>query len=427
MTRLAIAVMLSAICMLKLSAAEQVKGGSGSESYLAQRVNISGSARGGYWTSSRTLDNEENLVTGALWLRMEAKPSDNAKLVVEGQKRDDLLFQGGSAKGNMREGYLHLRSDSADLRIGRQIIAWGRADQINPTDNLTPRDFTRYSPEDGDLRLGVTAVQANYFLEGLTLTGVWLPYFKPNVLPFPPETSALAYSQHAQEHSKRQWAIKIEQSSQAVDWSLSYFNGYDLNPDVGIDNVTHAGVTLGLNHHRIRVLGGDVATTAGRYGLRAEAAYTFTDDSSGTDPQIKNPFFYMVLGADRTFLENLNVNLQFFLRLVSHYHNPAEISDPLVRAMTIQEAVLNNQLDATQQGMSLRISKQWFNENLSSEVACIATFPRRSYLIRPKLTYAVTDRWKGTLGADVFRGGKDTYYGSLRDNSTAYVEIQHEF
>lgn len=427
MRRSVFVVILGVMFMLKCAVAETLGSAPGGESSAAQRVNISGSVRGGYWTKSKQLDNEKDLITGALWLRMETKLGDHAGLVVEGREGKDHLFHGGAVNGNVREGYLHLRSDTADLRIGKQIIAWGKADQINPTDNLTPRDFTRYFSEDGDQRLGVTAVRAGYFMEGLTLTGIWLPYFKPNILPFPPETSALAYSQHAADSSKQQWAIKIDQSGQVVDWSLSYFDGYDLNPDVGIDSVTPAGVTLGLNHHRVRVLGGDVATTAGRYGLRAEAAYTFTDDSSGTDPQIKNPFFYIVLGADKTFLENLNINMQYFLRVVSRYHNPEEITSPLVRAVATQEAVLNNQLDATQQGVSLRISNQWFNDTLSAEVACIATFPRHSHLIRPKLIYAFTDRWRGTLGADIFRGGKDTYYGSLIDDSTAYVEMRYGF
>ena len=36
----------------------------------------------------------------------------------------------------------------------------GRADRINPTDNLTPRDFTLLVPDDEDQRFGTAAIRA---------------------------------------------------------------------------------------------------------------------------------------------------------------------------------------------------------------------------------------------------------------------------
>jgi hypothetical protein len=48
-------------------------------------------------------------------------------------------------------------------------------------------------------------------------------------------------------------------------------------------------------------------------------------------------------------------------------------------------------------------------------------------MVRPKLTYAMTDRWKLTVGADVFDGPRRSFFGRLRDNSTAYAEIRYSF
>jgi len=41
----------------------------------------------------------------------------------------------------LREAYIDAYLGPLDLRLGRQIIAWGRADLLNPTDNLTPRNM----------------------------------------------------------------------------------------------------------------------------------------------------------------------------------------------------------------------------------------------------------------------------------------------
>ena len=63
-----------------------------------------------------------------------------------------------------------------------------------------------------------------------------------------------------------------------------------------------------------------------RFGLRGEVAYTFTEDNEGTDPFVKNSFLYLVLGADRSFFEHLNVNIQTI------YTKGDEFSGPQVSA-----------------------------------------------------------------------------------------------
>jgi len=45
---------------------------------------------------------------------------------------------------DIREAYVDFKGfifDNLDLRIGRQRIAWGTADKLNPTDNLNPDDL----------------------------------------------------------------------------------------------------------------------------------------------------------------------------------------------------------------------------------------------------------------------------------------------
>lgn len=68
-----------------------------------------------------------------------------------------------------------------DVRFGRQRIAWGRADKFNPTDNLNPDDFSDLL--DFGAKLPSEAIQANYYLGDFTFTGVYIPFFKPSLLP----------------------------------------------------------------------------------------------------------------------------------------------------------------------------------------------------------------------------------------------------
>jgi hypothetical protein len=394
---------------------------------LVQWAGVTGSLRGGYWSSSRSLDDREHLGTASVWLKAAPSLGPNAALTLDGWVMNQELVREDETRAELREAYLDLRLGAVDLRVGQQIVAWGRADRINPTDNVTPRDFTLLVPEDDDQRLGGPAVKATYYLGTLSLTGLWLPGFEPHTLPLerPPAGSTLR--ERVPRWPLGQWAIRIERTGEAFDWSLSYFDGFDLFPDLGLDRITPSGVDLRLRYHRIRVIGADAATTLGRYGLRGEAAYAFTEDARGTDPEVKNPFLFIVVGGDRTFLEDLNINLQYILRVVSRFRDPDEIPDPVQRDVAVQQAALTNQIDRVQHGASLRISRTWWNQTLEGELAGIVSFTRLDVMVRPKLTYAMTDRFKLTVGADVFSGPRGSFFGRLRDNTTAYAEIRYSF
>jgi len=80
------------------------------------------------------------------------------------------------------EVYIDLYLGSFDFRLGKQIIVWGKADGINPTDNITPWDFSDFLDTE-DERIGVFALKANYYIGELTLEGILIPAFAPSLLP----------------------------------------------------------------------------------------------------------------------------------------------------------------------------------------------------------------------------------------------------
>ncbi|MFH1153895.1 MAG: DUF1302 family protein [Pseudomonadota bacterium] len=72
------------------------------------------------------------------------------------------------------EVYLQGRlSDAMDLKVGRQIVAWGRSDILQVVDILNPRDFK----EPGitaveDLRLPAGMVRLDYYSENWSVSGI---------------------------------------------------------------------------------------------------------------------------------------------------------------------------------------------------------------------------------------------------------------
>ncbi|CAH1906039.1 conserved hypothetical protein [Candidatus Nitrotoga sp. HW29] len=389
-----------------------------------QKPELSGSIRAGYFSSSRKLDGKNDLGTSSIWLKATQNIGENVSVVAQGWIRNDETFRADADSKKLQEGYIKFSTENVDYRIGRQIIVWGRADRLNPTDNLTPRNFTLLTAEEDDQRLGSLAAKITYHSHENSLTAIWLPGMDPHIFPVA-TTPGIFFTQHIP-HTNR-IALKFDHSGGNVDWSASYYSGLDLTPDIAIGATTLSGTNIIFDHNRIHVLGMDAATVIGRYGLRAEAAYTWTANTGENDFLVKKPFLYMVMGGDRTFLDYLNINIQYYLRHVTNYSDPQAITDPLLRPVAIQTGALWNQFSRSQHGVSIRISNKWFNETLEGEIAAVGSFGQSNYFIRPKLVYAFSDNVKGSLGLDIYRGDNNTFFGRLRDNSLLFAEMKYGF
>jgi hypothetical protein len=393
---------------------------------VLERWGLTGAVRAGYWSSTRNLDAEQHLGAGMLWLKLSRRASSRVSVFAEGWTALRGPFDDGDAAGELREAFVDVRLGRLDLRAGRQIIAWGRADGVNPTDNLSGQDLTMLVPDDADRRLGTTAVRASYYVGDISFTGVWLPEFRGHAFALPSPPPGVSFLPEDERWPGNQWALRVEQTGRRVDWSASYFRGRDMAPDLGVGSQPDGSPGVRLSHHRLRVLGADMTANLGRYGLRAEGAYVDTDDARGDDPFTKNPFVFVVAGADRTWGGLLNLNVQYLFRFV--------LDDPRLPTATgfaplvaAQQAILNSQTRRVQHGASFRLGYKWLHETLEAELSAAAYAGPQGAAVRLKLAYALTDNWKALVGAEIFRGAAASLFGLLRENSTAYLEIRWNF
>lgn len=387
---------------------------------------ITGSLRGAYWSSNRLFDDEQDVGVASAWLKLDKRLVPGLSVFVEGYVADQDVFDDGDANSRLREAYVNGRTGDWDYRIGKQIVAWGRTDRLNPTDNLTPRDFTLLAPEIDEDRFGSEAVKVTRVLDRFTsVTGIWIANFRPNVVALPAPPGVL-YQENIPD-SARQWALKLDQSGKDIDWSVSYFDGIDLNADPEPGGTAGGNTIIRLDHHRVKVVGADAATTHGAYRYATEVAYTRTEDADGVDPTIRNPFLYLVVGIERDFGDNLNAIVQGFYRHVENYSDPEQIADPQLRALAVQAAIASNQYDESQYGLSVRIGKKWWNETLEGELAGSMLLNRSGYVLRPKLIYILSDSFKFIAGAEYYHGSDKTTYGLLEKNRAVFTELRYFF
>ena len=75
----------------------------------------------------------------------------------------------------------------------------------------------------------------------------------------------------------------------------------------------------------------------------------------------------------------------------------------------------------------MRASYKWMHETLETEWAAVAYVGPRGVAMRPKVTYAATDRVTLLAGGEVFRGEDTSVFGLLRPNSTAFIAARWGF
>ncbi len=199
--------------------------------------------------------------------------------------------------------------ERADLLAGYARIAWGKLDEIQPTDVVNPLDVSRFFFEGrSEARLPVLLVRGRWHVRSDTsVEGVIVPDFRPGRFdrlaesssPFnlalsaagdpvvclaigcPPLPTAVTDRQPAFTPRHAQGGARVSMTTGRVDWSVSAFRGFEpfgLYRLVVTTTTGSAAPRVSQEYPRTTMIGADVEAVRGKWGIRGEAA-VFTEDS----------------------------------------------------------------------------------------------------------------------------------------------------
>ena len=106
---------------------------------------------------------------------------------------------------------------------------------------------------------------------------------------------------------------------------------------------------------------------------------------------------------------------------------PTKLPITLQQQIALRNGIIQRQLAAQQDSVSLRLNNKWLQDTLEADLLLIYDFYERDRMFQPKFSYAFMDSFKTTLGAYIFGGDADTFYGSMRNNSMIYCELKYSF
>jgi uncharacterized protein DUF1302 len=335
----------------------------------------------------------------------------------------------------VEEAYADFRYKSLDLRVGRQIVAWGKTDVVNPTDNLSPRDFTDPLESD-DERLAVWGVRPRLQLGDVLWEGAVVPVFTSSILPFesprwsppfppqipnpfnPAQSIALTYEvlptrEPATTPGNMQYAAKVSGSARGWDLSASYFHGWEDVPhtsrELEIGGPGTGAVRITPENLKKQAVGGDFATVLGSFTVRGEAAYVDPDPLNGPN------HVQYVLGVERTMGDMMAAGGTFLLVQWIHTvlpddFNPAPLDFNYIFQKSTTVRVQRN-LSATAQ-VVVEGLYEWATEG---------------YYVQPSASYRFGDHVRVEGFVDVLGGEPTSFFGVYEQNKRVQFRVRYSF
>lgn len=349
-----------------------------------------------------------------------------------GFRVNPMLYQQvrGEIDLRLREAYVDIALRSLDMRVGRQQIIWGKAEGVFITDIVSPKDMREFLlPDFDEIRIGVEAVRLDYYLGMNTFELVVIPVFSPTLLPEASSSWAVEPDFHVQptvDATEKEVALKAENGEVFARYSLpaplvdfELMGGYlwDDEPTLHVrkeidPSTRHVrSLTLTPKHHRLVVGGGSASTTIGDMVLRAEGAYYHgkyfqTTNPLDQDAVTEKDYVHYLVGADYT------------------------LWDTRLSAQFVQQAILDYESELGQDQfehmLTLLARRDFLRETLTLEFFAYVGLNTRDALLRPRVSYEVSDGLDMLIGVNVFVGNEGRF-GRYDDNDMVYVKTTYNF
>ena len=394
----------------------------------AQKVGINGFVRN--YTGLQYSNGDFNILQNTLNLNFELM-GDKVALKANPML---YLYDIDSLNFIFREIYLDLYFNSVDIRIGKQQIVWGKADGVFITDIVSPLNLTEFLlPDFDEIRIGVYAAKFDFYFGNSTVEAIWKPVFAGTEFPppgsiwyKPPELPAPPTFDRSKEEIKpslenSEIYLKYSLSSSAIDFDFMGGYVWDQTPSMhvqkefGLDSLGNpilTGLLITPEHHRLYVTGGSFTSTIKSFVVRGEAAYYNgkyfqTADPEAEDALTQKDYLHYVVGLDYG-IGNLKLSTQFIQKYIMDYEDP------------IDE-------DEFQNTMTFLARYDAMRETLHFELFSYVGLNYGDALIRPKITYDISDGFSILLGSNIFVGDERGMFGKYNDNSMIYTKIKYYF
>lgn len=326
---------------------------------------------------------------------------------------------------NWKEVFVAWESGPLEVRAGKQVHVWGKADLYNPGDLLDARDYVDLFDNE---HTGNWCASARYFAsEALSVEAVVIPYYMvPSRLPlrharfdlFPPDLpfAVLGRDLPPDQFSTTQYGLRLSGTISALDldWSASGYLGYDHEPNLRV-LVGPTGAALEPYYMREDEVGFGLSRTFWRFEGHLDTGFYF---HSATD---EDDFVKTTVGLayrDTALIDDsdeLYAVVEYVARSVTDEARLVNVIPSLSREI-FRGAVLG------------RVRYGVGGGDLTLEASCaLIVYGDENAWLELKIARRLLDRLTLTVGADAFTGPSTTFFGQFRDDARGFLFLEATF
>ncbi len=340
--------------------------------------------------------------------------------------------------------------ESLDLKIGRQVVNWGRSDTLRVLDVLNPLDNREPGRADiEDLRWAVGMVKLDWHIgRHWRITGIAIPEMRFDDLPaFGNDFAAFDVSGlglpgdlllpfifpnliKPDHFEDTEWAAAVSGIFEGWDVSFHFADVYEhiprFEPPDGANIIVQIDKGVAQVYDRILLAGAGGNYTFGSWLFKAEAAwlygfeYTFLDDTiPGPIPRLdttdKKSRLDVMGGVEYYGFNETTLALEIVNRHIFDYERPLLGLPTFLRENSVEYA--------------FRYTVDWMNARLSTTflVIIFGWKAQDGAILRAQGSYTFRDGLVGTLGLLIYEDGDLPPLNVWGNNDRVFIDLKYSF
>ena len=353
----------------------------------------------------------------------------------------EFRWTGGDPKIDYREAYLIWYPSWGEVKVGKQIHAWGAVDGNNPTDNLNPYDYYYMFLAGADRKIGTLSASVKYYWNDWQLEAVVIPEHEPNRYPFGEDDFPIAmddpgYFLTAGE-TMAEYGMRVQTTMGNSDISLSYFSGRDRGFSLIGYNYYIDGAAPVLTYRKTNIIGIDIVTFFGDLTGRTEVGYFNTNNDHTTDIKTFYDAAYVQFASQLEYTTTNDITLMIQLigndvlavngstYAYDENGNPIELiamdEDELQQGMGTPFAMF------TDLGMFLSATGNYLDNALEIRINTFMDLEDNQAMLGGGVSYSPVENLDLELSITQFYGAEGTQFKTMEDFSHIQIGLKYSF
>jgi len=360
--------------------------------------------------------------------RLRRDDEDRAELSMSSR----YLSIGDRVELSVREAYAQHYFDGIFVRAGKQQIVWGKSDGLKVLDVVNPQDYREFIlPDYEDSRIPLWSLDVEVPVGEGSLQLVWVPdrtyndipgtgdlfaFTSPMLVPEAPSgimVDTMDVRRPDRLFADSDYGARLSSLAGSWDIALSYFYHYTDDPVLYQSLSMETGlsvITVTPEYERTHMAGFSCSNSFGDITLRCEIAwfsdkYFIADFTQGNNGIVRSGELDYVIGLDWSGPSDFFTSVQFFQSLLP------EDSEGITR-------------DRVENYSTVYMKKQFMYQTLEARIMWLHNYNQGDGLIRPRVTYEVTDNMKMWTGSDIFYGSQGGTFGQFGRNDRVFAGME---